>query len=38
MVALTQPSDVEKVASAITRAGGEAIITRITEHGVRVEH
>jgi len=38
MVALTQLPDVEKVASAITRAGGEAIITRITEHGVRVEH
>ncbi|WP_367343475.1 mevalonate kinase [Methanomethylovorans sp.] len=38
MIALSQLPDMEKVASAITRAGGEAIVTRITEHGVRVEH
>lgn len=38
MVALTRPSDVEKIASAISQAGGEAIITKVTEHGVKVEH
>jgi len=38
MIALTRPSDVERVASAITQAGGEAIITKVTEHGVKVEH
>lgn len=38
MVALTHPSDVEKIASAISKAGGEAIITKVTEHGVKVEN
>lgn len=38
MVALTQLSEAEQVASAITRVGGKAIITKVTEHGVRVEH
>lgn len=37
MVALARSSDVEQVASAITQAGGEAIITKVTEHGVKVE-
>jgi mevalonate kinase len=38
MVALTSPSDVVKIASAISQAGGEAIITKVTEHGVKVEN
>ena len=38
MVALTSPSDVVKIASAISKAGGEAIITKVTEHGVKVEN
>ena len=38
MVALTRPSDVGKIASAISQAGGEAIITKVTEHGVKVEN
>lgn len=38
MVALTHPSDVKKIASAISQAGGEAITTKITEHGVKVEN
>lgn len=38
MVALTRPSDVEKIAFGISKAGGEAIITKVTEHGVKVEH
>lgn len=37
MVALTRSSDVEQVASAITQAEGKAIITKVTEHGVKVE-
>ena len=38
MVALVHPSGIEKVASAITQAGGEAIITKVTEQGVKVEN
>ncbi|MBC7085976.1 MAG: mevalonate kinase [Methanomethylovorans sp.] len=38
MIALTDSCDVEKVASGITQAGGEAIITKVTEHGVKVEY
>ncbi|WP_370575227.1 mevalonate kinase [Methanomethylovorans sp.] len=37
MVALTHPSESKQIASAITQAGGEAIITRVTENGVKVE-
>ena len=38
MVALAHPSEMQLVASAITKAGGEAIITKVTDPGVRVEH
>jgi len=38
MVALAHPSEMQLVASAITKAGGEAIITKVTEQGVRVEN
>lgn len=37
MVALTHPSEAKQIASAITQAGGEAIITKVTENGVKVE-
>jgi len=37
MVALTDASGTGNVANAITAAGGEAIITSATEHGIRVE-
>jgi mevalonate kinase len=37
MIALTKPESLQKVAVAINQAGGEAIITRKTMEGVRIE-
>jgi mevalonate kinase len=38
MVALSEPEDVEAVARAIRRAGGDAYITKVAQQGLAIEH